>query len=390
MNVSRPLDAAPLTTWRASRARVRDSLQPAWALTPSATRLVFVAAAMLAVTLVLGLGRSLSFNGDEWAYIVMRHLTIESMLQPHNEHLVFFHVLVYRGLVEVVGIGSYLPFLVVLMACHVAMAAGVYVLLRKTVSVGAALGAAVLLLFLGSGFDNLLWAFQIGFVGAAALGVWALVAADRPAVCAVLLTLAVWTHGDALFFLPPAALLIARRRWLLLPIASYVAWFVAIGRGPVPIPSLDALIDYGARLTGSIVGGAAGFGPLAGLLIVALIGVGLVVERSAPSRVVLAGLLGLAATVAILTFGRAYLGPEQAEAPRYVYVAFPFVMLVLTGVRRVPRLAWAALFALALALNVWALPRGVAIYQAFLSFDRSQTMEERLAPFVQPAAPPRP
>ncbi len=33
------------------------------ALTPSATRLVFVAAAVLAVTLILGLGRNLSFNG---------------------------------------------------------------------------------------------------------------------------------------------------------------------------------------------------------------------------------------------------------------------------------------------------------------------------------------
>ena len=148
--------------------------------------------------------------------------------------------------------------------------------------------------------------------------------------------------------------------------------------------------SYGARLTGSIVGGAAGFGPFAGLLILALIGVGLVIDRSAPSRMVFAGLLGLAATIAILTFGRAYLGPEQAEAPRYVYVAFPFVMMVLTGVRRVPRPAWAALFAIALALNIWALPRGVAIYQAFLGFDRSQTMDERLAPFTQPVAPPRP
>lgn len=68
--------------------------------------LAFSAAALVAVIVVLGLASSLSFQGDEWAYIVDRRLTIESMLLPHNEHLVFLHVLVYRGLVELVGTGS--------------------------------------------------------------------------------------------------------------------------------------------------------------------------------------------------------------------------------------------------------------------------------------------
>ena len=342
--------------------------------------LVLTAAAALAVIVILGLARGLSFQGDEWAYIGLRHLTLESMLQPHNEHLAFLHVLVYRGLVEAIGTGSYLPFLAVLMACHVAMAAGVYALLRRAVASEAAVAGAVLLLFLGSGFDNLLWAFQIGFVGAAALGVWALVAADRPMLSAGLLTAALWTQGDALFYVAPVALLIADRRWLALPVVSYAAWLLLVGRESVPLPPPGPFLEYVVRLVGSVVGGAAGFGPLAGLVVGGLIAGALVARRTMPSRFVVGGILGLASMAIVLAIGRAHFGPEQAEAPRYIYVGLPFVLMVLTGIRA-PRPAWAAAFALALALNVWALPRGVAIYSAFLNYDRSLTMEERLAPF---------
>ena len=156
-----------------------------------------MAAAVLAVAVILPLASKLSFLGDEWEYIVLRRLTLELMLEPHNEHLVFLHVLVYRGLVELVGTGSYLPFLGVLMACHVAMAAGVFTLMRRVVPLEGALAAAVLLLFLGSGFDNLLWAFQIGFVGAAAFGVWAMAGSDRPWLATLLLTGALWTQATA-------------------------------------------------------------------------------------------------------------------------------------------------------------------------------------------------
>ena len=55
----------------------------------------------------------------------------------------------------------------------------------------AAVAVAILLLVYGSGFENLFWAFQIGFVGSVALGLWALVVADRPWLSALLLTLSI-------------------------------------------------------------------------------------------------------------------------------------------------------------------------------------------------------
>jgi hypothetical protein len=340
-------------------------------------RLLFTAAAVLAVVLILGLTAGLSFSGDEWSYIVDRRLTFESMLQPHNEHLVFLHVLVYRGMVELLGTSSYLPFLVALMVAHVAMTAGVLVLMRRVVPLEGALAAAVLMLFLGTGFDNLVWAFQVGFVGAAALGVWAMASADRPALAALLLTAALWTQGDGLFYLAPTAVLLGRRWWVVaFPIATYAVWYATVGHGAVT--TSGPFLEYALRLTGSVFGGVSGVGWLVGLAVGALIVVGLAIRR--PSRFVLAGVIGLASQVAILSISRAHFGPEQAEAPRYIYVAAPFVFLMLSGIR-LPRPVWAGVFAVALALNILALPRGVAIYHAFLNYDRSITLEERLAPF---------
>lgn len=336
---------------------------------------LFACAAGLAAILILGLTRGLSFIGDEWPYIVLRRLTLESMLQPHNEHLAFLHVLVYRGMVELLGTGSYTPFLAVLMACHVAMAAGVYALMRR-VSTEGALACAVLMLFLGSGFDNLVWAFQIGFVGAAALAVWAMASGDRPWLAAVLLTAALWTQGDGLFYVLPVAILLGRRWWVVgFPLATYALWYVGYGGGATVS---GPFLEYAVRLVGSIFGGVAGVGWVFGLAVAAGILGGLVWRK--PSSLVIAGAAGIASMVLILTLGRAHFGPEQAEAPRYIYVAAPFVFMLLSGLR-LPRMAWVGLFAVALMLNVLALPRGVAIYSAFLKYDRSLTIEERVAPF---------
>ncbi len=340
-------------------------------------RLLFTAAAVLAVVLILGLTVGLSFHGDEWSYIVDRRLTLESMLQPHNEHLVFLHVLVYRGIVELFGTGSYLPFLAALMVAHVAMAAGVLVLMRRVAPLEGALAAAVLMLLLGTGFDNLVWAFQVGFVGAAALGVWAMACGDRPVWAALLLTMALWTNGDGLFYLAPTAVLLGRRWWVVaIPIAAYAPWYVLMGRGPATIDG--PFLEYALRLTGSVFGGVSGVGWLFGLAVGAGVLGGLAIRR--PSRFVVAGVVGLLSQVAILAIGRAHFGPWQAEASRYVYVAAPFVFLMLSGIR-LPRPVWAGVFAVALTLNILALPRGVAIHHESVDYDRSITIEERLAPF---------
>jgi hypothetical protein len=347
---------------------------------------------VVAALVILYLARDLSFNGDEWAFIVDRRLTIDGLLQPHNEHLAALHVLVYRTLVEVFGTGSYLPFMVVLMTLHLAAAGGLYVLLAQRVSPIAAMAATILFLFLGSGFDNLLWAFQIGFVGSVVLGVWALVVVDRPWLSATLVTMSIWTSGVGLFFIAPLAILIRRRVWLAMPVCSYAAWLLLVGRESIPVPAPGPYLAYAVTAVGSTFAGISGVGFggvqandwLLGVAVAVIVGLGVtvpIVRGATPSRFVLAGAAGLLSEYAILAFGRAHFGTEQAMAPRYIYIAFPFVMLVLTGLPRLPRAVWVALFVLALASNLVALPRGVAIYEAFLRYDRSIPLEQRLAPF---------
>jgi hypothetical protein len=349
-------------------------------LTWPIARLVFVGVAAIAVVLILVLARNLSFVGDEWAYIVDRRLTLESMLQPHNEHLAFLHVLVYRGLVETVGTGSYLPYQLVLMAVHVTAAAGVLALLSRYVSLEASLAAAVLFLFLGSGYDNLLAAFQMGFAGAVALGISAMVVVDRPWLSAALLTAALWTQGSGLFYVAPVALLIHARRWLLLPLITYGAWLLLIGRDAVPFPDVGPYLLFMATGLGSAVGGLVGVGFVPGFMIAGLITALLILDRP-PSRFVVAGILGLAIELAILAIGRAQIGPEQAASSRYVYAAMPFIFMILTGVHRVPPLVWASLFAVALTLNIVLIPQGVAVHAAYLQYEQTLTPDQRAAPY---------
>lgn len=345
---------------------------------------LYWAAAMAAVVLILPMAATLSFHGDEWSYIVDRRLTIESLLQPHNEHLAALHVLAYRLLVELVGTDSYVPFLSLLLVCHVALARGVLALLRQRATNLAALAAAVLLLFLGSGFDNLVWAFQSGFVGSLALGTWALVLAQRPWWSALLLTAAVATHSPGLFFVAPLAILIRRRVPLILPIGLYVVWLSLVGRESIPFPGAGPYIAYAATMLGSVAGGLSGVGLPAGFAVAAAYPVALATQAwrdRGLDRFVIAGLAGLASGVVILAFGRAHFGPEQATASRYIYASAPFVLMTLTAFRSVPPSIWSVLFAISFVANVATLPHGVALYQAFLRYDRSIPLEQRLAPF---------
>jgi hypothetical protein len=106
----------------------------------------------------------------------------------------------------------------------------------------------------------------------------------------------------------------------------------------------------------------------------------IVVAIRHPSRYVVAGAVGLASQVFILTLSRAQFGAGQAEAPRYIYVAAPFLFLLLSGIR-LPRPVWAALFAVAMGLNIAAFPRGVATYEALGTYDRTLTIDQKLEPF---------
>ncbi|MDT7613404.1 MAG: hypothetical protein QOF00_851, partial [Pseudonocardiales bacterium] len=138
---------------------------------------VLVVALAIGLPLLLWLGRGLTFFSDEWAFIESRSLGDPgTWLPPHNEHWSTLPVIAYRLLVETVGLRTYVPYLAVVVALHGLVVTLVFVAVRRSSGPFAAVAVAILLLCYGSGFENLYWGFQTGFVGATAFGVAALLA----------------------------------------------------------------------------------------------------------------------------------------------------------------------------------------------------------------------
>ena len=287
-------------------------------------------AAILTLVILVATSQGLWFYYDEWEVIRNRALDIESLLRPHNEHFSAVLVLIHRGLVDAFGTASYGPFLAALWVTHVFASATVYVLLREDGTAGQAAAGTIIFLVPGWGAHNLVTAFQIGFILATALGCLALaLSVRRPALAAILLSVAVATQGVGLFYLvATGARLIGRRTigWLALPVAIYGAWFFSYGldamgaHGPGAPSSVPAYVIFG-------IAGAFGQGsPVLGATVIAV--VAFVIRRRATDRLVVASIAGLVSMFVATGLVRAQIGPEQALVSRYFSVALPFALVI--------------------------------------------------------------
>lgn len=302
-----------------------------------------VVVAVGGLVVLVWLGRDMTFYHDEFAFLLLRDLSWDGIFGPHNEHLSATLVVLYRTLVGTVGTVSYWPYLGVTFALHVAVAGIVYVVVRRESNTAWALGAMAVMLMLGSGGDNILWAFQSGPVGAVAAGMAAVVIAPRrPAVAAILLTIALATSGAGLAFLVGTGfhLLLARPRavaWLALPVGLYLGWYLLYATSAVSA-SLAGLPEY--VLTGLAASAAGALGStslVVGEVALLLLAFGLGRARAVPP-VVLAMLVAGVAFFILAGLVRARLGAEQATAPRYVYIVAPaFIIAGAVLLARIPK-----------------------------------------------------
>lgn len=126
--------------------------------------------AVLAVGLValLALSTKLGFYFDDWAFLVPNG---PSIWAPHVGHWSTTPMLVFRGLRDVFGLEHFLPFALLNIAAHLTLAHLLWRIMRR-IGVNAWIATAFtpVLVFLGAGAENILWAFQIGFIGAIDLG----------------------------------------------------------------------------------------------------------------------------------------------------------------------------------------------------------------------------
>jgi hypothetical protein len=368
--------------------------------------LVFAAMCLVAVAVLLYISRHGTFFGDEWTFIDLRSdWSFRQLMLPHNEHWALLPLLIYNTLFSTVGLGSYLPYQLVLMAAHVAAASAVYVLMRTRNGALPALAGAAILLFLGSGYENLLWAFQIGFVGSAALGAWAIVltfvnpSRSREIAAAVLLVIAVATQGPGLFFVAGIAAALAldagRRRdlWIVAPaVLAYGLWYVTFGaagieshRDPFTLDAVRQLPDYVVTGVSNAIGHVLGLGEQVGLVIFVILALGTAwhIAGRAPLRATaVAGFVGLVAQFALTGLVRAQLGSDQATAPRYVYIAAIMLLVIasgwigrrFSGYRLRSSAVLAVVVVVALGTNLVALGDGRVIFENWWARTRAAVM----------------
>jgi hypothetical protein len=303
-----------------------------------------------------------------------------ALLDPHNEHIVLFPVAIQELLLRIFGMDSMMPESVVLTALLLATATLVFLYARRRVGPWLALVAAVLLLFLGPAWQDLLWPFQIGFAGSAAFGVASLLALESEGrradlLACVCLVLAIGFSSLGLPFAGAALLDVFQRRrrrgwgrlWVpAIPLALYAVWYLGWGHtaensvtahnilvSPGYLveglaASLDALLAL-ATILGEAVGRSDWGLPL---LIVLVLGVAYALYRGHRPDTRIWPVLAATATFWLLAGANTIPGRE-AWSSRYLYVGALFMLLIAANLLRGVRLRpWALALVSALAFLV--------------------------------------
>ncbi|HEU5425458.1 MAG TPA: hypothetical protein VFU74_01220 [Actinocrinis sp.] len=300
--------------------------------------------------------RNLDFYYDEWSFLESAHVwTLRSYFVPHNEHWSTIPMLIYKTLLHINGAHSYVPFMAVLLLMHVSVAFLLFLVVRRRCGDLLGLIAGAIQLFLGRGSDNIIWAFQIGFLGSVVFGLLALhllgrrPAANRPRAAAgsAALLLALMSSGMGLFFLIAVGVDLAldreRRRllWtLIVPSVAYVWWYLTFGRQGTAsdhsiftAATLEGLIGYAPAGVGTATAGVFALSSLwapiafAGLTATAVL---LWYRKHLDTGLAIPAAVGIVLQFTLTGLVRAQYGPTQAAAPRYVYVGAVFVLLILT------------------------------------------------------------
>ncbi|WP_159600157.1 hypothetical protein [Agromyces humi] len=326
-----------------------------WGISASVAHYLVLGAGFLAIFMMM---RTQWFYFDDWAFLVPSQEG--RVWEPHVGHWSVAPFSVFLLLRDLFGLNSYVPFGVAVLVAHLAFVHVTWRVMRRCgVAVWLATAASVPLTFLGAGAENILWAFQFGFITAALLAMVALLLLLvgpipwwKLVIIGVLAAIAPMFSGTALPVLVATGLVALRRigMWKTLAVFSpaalvYLIWYVVVGRLQVQQGRANDLTDLLVavpRYVGEMFSAGLGamfpvevFGAILAFALVLLLGVrwGVLSTDGLPALV-----LALAALVfAFLTaFSRVNLGIESAAAGRYAYL-----LIFLTAPMIVLGLQWA-------------------------------------------------
>jgi hypothetical protein len=309
--------------------------------------LLLVVALAVAGIWIYGKSAGLSFFSDDWDFILQRQgLSTGSLVAPHNGHLSLAPILIYKVLFATVGIDDYGPYRAVLVLLHCLSVTLLYLLLRSRLDRSVAVIGALLLLFLGSSGETLLYPFTMNFVGAVAFGLAAFLALERrdrmgDVLACLALLVSLSFSGLGVPFAVGALIELlcdpARRRasWIAgVPLVLMLGWALHYGGSGATLDNLDAAWQYIAAQNARSAAGLLGlpldtWGPPVMLAIAVLVGRFLVRREVLSPR--LLALLGAWGVFWVLTaLSRAQLGLGGTE--RYVYPGATFLLLILAEV----------------------------------------------------------
>ena len=360
-----------------------DEARPVPSSEPAAYT-VFLLAEFVAFVFYIAISRQMWFYLDEWDFLSNRTaFNLGDLFRAHNEHWVTIPVLTYRALWWVFGLRTYRPYQVAIVLLHLLAALLIRMVMRRVgVRPWTATVVACILVFFGSGYQNIVLPFQMTLVGSLVFGLVQLLLAtrDRPdmravdrcdyyALAAGAAALMCSGVGVSMVVAVGVAVLLLRGWRLALlhtvPLAVlYFVWFAAIGHSGYTgyHAGIGEVLSF-VRTFVAATFGAMGHVTGAGVLLAVLLVGGLILEywrldwrelrrRSALPVGLLAGALAL---LLITAYGRAGLATFQ-EKSRYLYLVAALILPALGVAADAVMKRYRAISVLVIALLVVGIP----------------------------------
>jgi hypothetical protein len=307
----------------------------------SAGSVIFWAAAATTVIWLMVLGRGLIFFYDEWDFVQSAGGPyLQNVLANHNGQTQMVPYTIYLLMLHTVGLHHYWPYRLVLALLDVLVGWLLYVATRTRIHPVVAASLAAILMLLGPAWQDLLWPFQIGFLGSVAGGLAAINLLARPGrwsglAALAFLLISVGCSDVGVAFIVAVTVQLAWRRstwrqlWIpLVPGALWAAWYLAKGRSGSPLhPSavLHAIPTAAAAAAGSIIG----LGPGPGGVLICAVGVAALVALVRSPKA--GARLAMAMSGGVTFWGLTALarGSSDPNASRYLYPGAAFLLLVI-------------------------------------------------------------
>jgi len=318
------------------------------------TPILFGTLAVVAGIYLIWKTRGNAFFYDEWTWLFTRRSGLGSIVSSYNSQMVLVPSAVYSLLWHTIGLRHYWVFRAIGVAVHLGLVATVFTYARRRVA-EVALAFAVPLLFLGYGWEDVIWPINFGFVAALALSILALISLDGPrprrdGLACLALVAALACSEIALVFALGLAVELSwrdrglRRCWVwLVPFVLYGCWWVAYFEPSGSGSGLTEMPSFAASMAAAAIGGLLGLDMTWGKTLIVLAAVGAIARFARPRVFSPRAACVVVAAIAywlLVAYGR----NAHPDSARYIYTGAVLLTLVaaeaLRGVR-VPRLGLA-------------------------------------------------